>query len=55
MFSVMLASKRAILCNLAAFALRVAAANLAADGAYAQSAYPDHRFASSCCSPGRRR
>jgi tripartite-type tricarboxylate transporter receptor subunit TctC len=42
MFSVMPASKRAILCNLAAFAFALAAANLAADGAYAQSAYPDH-------------
>ncbi len=41
MFSVMPASKRAILCNLAAFAFALAAANLAADGAYAQSAYPD--------------
>jgi tripartite-type tricarboxylate transporter receptor subunit TctC len=42
MFSVMPVSKRAILCNLAAFAFALAAANLAADGAYAQSAYPDH-------------
>lgn len=41
MFSVMPASKRAILCNLAAFAFALAAAKLAADGAYAQSAYPD--------------
>ncbi len=41
MFSVMPASKRAILRNLAAFAFALAAANLAADGAYAQSAYPD--------------
>jgi tripartite-type tricarboxylate transporter receptor subunit TctC len=36
------ASKRAILRNLAAFSFALAAANLAADGAYAQSAYPDH-------------
>jgi tripartite-type tricarboxylate transporter receptor subunit TctC len=42
MFSVMPASKSAILRNLAAFAFALAAANLAADGADAQSAYPDH-------------
>ena len=48
MFSVMPASKRAILCNLAAFAFALAAANLAAVARTRSRHIPIVRFASSC-------